>query len=493
MKLHFSKVSLSSLAILFALTLAASQTATAQTNYYVSNSGNDSSGNGSITSPWATIAHASTKVGPGAVVHVAAGAYNGSFNTYASGTSSAYITYIANTADFSATVNCAEVAANHGSLSTCVRLIGVGSTTWVNFGNYVAIQGFDVTGPGMNGIYTEGNATQIVFNHVHDMMTSTCNSNGGSGINVNGTNAQVMDNYVHNIGPFPSACGFIQGIYFLQAGGMAYNNISFANSGFGIQLWHYPANMLLTDNTIFNNASGGIVLGTDDSFTVDYITVKNNLISNNGGDGISEQGGSTSSIGIHNLYTNNLVSGNSGGISLWNGRTATATVTGDPQFVNYTGTSSGDYHLQSASPAIDTALANGSALTDFDGQPRPQRGGYDIGAYEYSSGSASSAAVSVPGAVGFPSTAIGTTSVIEYATLTNIGGTTLTFNGNFIISGPFAFGGKGTCGLSVAANSSCTISVVFKPTSVGTATGTVKLTDNAGSGSQTIALSGNGQ
>lgn len=494
MKLYFPRVSLASIALFFALPLAVSQTATAQTNYYVANSGNDSSGNGSISSPWATIAHASTKVGPGAIVHVAAGTYSGSFNTNASGSSSAYITYIANNADFSAPVNCAEVAANHGDLSTCVHLIGVGSTTWTNFGDYVMIQGFDVTGPGINGIYTQGNATKIAFNHVHDMMTSTCNSNGGSGINLNGTNAQVMDNYVHNIGPYPSACGFVQGIYFLQAGGTAYNNISFDNSGFGIQLWHFPANILLTNNTIFNNASGGIVLGTDDNFTVDYITVENNLIANNGGDGISEQGGSSSSVGIHNVYSNNLVSGNSGGISLWNGRTASATVTGAPQFVNYTGTSSGNYHLQSTSPALGTALASGSAATDFDGGARPQAGRYDIGAYEYSSGSTSSAAaVSVPGSMSFPSTAIGTTSAIEYATLTNTGGSTLNFNGNFSISGPFAFGGLGTCGLTVAAKSSCTISVVFKPTSSGTATGAVTLSDNAGSGSQAIALSGNGQ
>src|SRR5260370_9429683 len=114
----------------------------------------------------------------------------------------------------------------------------------------------------MNGIYPQGNATQIVSNDVHDMMPSTCNSNGGSGINVNGTNAKVMDNYVHNIGPFPSACGFIQGIYFLQAGGMPYNNISFANSGFEIQLWHYPANLLLTTNPISNKPTAGIVLFT---------------------------------------------------------------------------------------------------------------------------------------------------------------------------------------------------------------------------------------
>jgi len=63
---------------------------------------------------------------------------------------------------------------------------------------------------------------------------------------------------------------------------------------------------------------------------------------------------------------------------------------------------------------------------------------------------------------------------------------------SFAISGPFRFGGLGTCGMTVAAQSTCTISVVLSPTSVGQATGAVKLTDNAGSDSQTITLSGYG-
>jgi hypothetical protein len=91
----------------------------------------------------------------------------------------------------------------------------------------------------------------------------------------------------------------------------------------------------------------------------------------------------------------------------------------------------------------------------------------------------------------FPSTEVGATASIEYTTLTNTGTATLTFSGGFAISGPFAFGGTGTCGASVAPKSSCTISVVFKPTASGTAAGSVKVADNIGT--QTIVLSGKGQ
>jgi Cep192 domain 4/Right handed beta helix region/Abnormal spindle-like microcephaly-assoc'd, ASPM-SPD-2-Hydin len=462
--------------------------------YYVSTSGSDSSGTGSISSPWATIAHASTKVSAGATVYVAAGVYNGSFTTSSSGTASAYITYQGETANFSGPVNCAQVAANQGNLSTCPQLVGGSSTTWDNTGNYVAIQGFDVTGGGINGIYTQGNATIISQNHVHNILPSTCNSTGGSGINLNGTNAEVTDNYVHNIGPYPSSCGYVQGIYFLAAGGFADNNISFDNSGFGIQLWHEPSNILLINNTLFNNASGGIVLGTDDSgFTVDYITVSNNIIVNNGGVGVQEEGASSSSTGIHNIYTNNLVYGNSGGaFSLQNGLSASATVTSSPDFVNGTGTDTGNYHLQSSSPALSAATGNGAPTKDFDGNARPQNGRYDIGAYEYMS--AGSAALSVsPTVAGFSSQNVGSTSPAQTLTLTNQSSAAVALSG-ISISGTNSadFSQTNNCGTSVAASASCAIDVTFTPQASGSMAATLTITPSSGTALQ-VSLSGTGE
>ena len=590
MRIATLKASLAVIAMLFAVQ-AATQSAFAQ-SYYVSSSGSDTSGTGSMSSPWATISYASGHAGPGAVVHVQAGSYSGNVSTASSGTASDYITYEGDNSSWKP-VNCARIAADHGDLSQCPQLLN----EWDNSGNYVKIQGFDVTSQGINGIYTQGNATVIAENNVHNILPSTCNSTGGSGINLNGTNAEVTDNYVHNIGPYPSACGYVQGIYFLQAGGYADNNISFNNAGFGIQLWHYPSHIVLENNTIFNNASGGIVLGTDYSnVTVDYITVANNIVAENGGVGIAEQGCCSTSTGMHNVYLDNLLYGNSGGsYSLQNSLTASGTVDSSPDFVNDTGTSSGSYQLQAGSPAIGAATSNGSPSTDFDGNPRPQNNRYDIGAYEYmdpataalsvsptslgfsstdvgstsvaqsvtvtnqASGPASLAGISISGAnassfaetnncgssldagascvinlkfdpqatgtlsadanispstgnalqvslsgngvsapevslspvsLSFSSTTVGATSAVEYSTLKNRGTATLTFSNNFAISGPFAFGGEGTCNLTVAPGASCTISVVFKPTAEGTASGAITLSDNAGT--QTLALSGSG-
>jgi len=67
------------------------------TDYYVSATVSDLSGDGSLANRWGTSAYASGKVGPGATVHVATGTYTGSFHTYTSGTATARITYISDT------------------------------------------------------------------------------------------------------------------------------------------------------------------------------------------------------------------------------------------------------------------------------------------------------------------------------------------------------------------------------------------------------------
>ena len=51
----------------------------------------------------------------------------------------------------------------------------------------------------------------------------------------------------------------------------------------------------------------------------------------------------------------------------------------DPRFVNAPG---GDYRLQSGSPLIDRGQSLPEVLFDYDGIPRPQGAGYDIGAFE---------------------------------------------------------------------------------------------------------------
>jgi hypothetical protein len=60
-------------------------------------------------------------------------------------------------------------------------------------------------------------------------------------------------------------------------------------------------------------------------------------------------------------------------------------------------------------------------------------------------------------------------------------------------SGSYAdFPGTTTCGTSLAAGASCTISVIFRPSAQGPRAATLTFTDNALNSPQTATLSGTG-
>jgi Abnormal spindle-like microcephaly-assoc'd, ASPM-SPD-2-Hydin len=87
---------------------------------------------------------------------------------------------------------------------------------------------------------------------------------------------------------------------------------------------------------------------------------------------------------------------------------------------------------------------------------------------------------------------IGATSPGKAVTVTNTGTSTLSIS-SIATSGDFAQGtSTKPCGATLAAKQNCKIEVVFTPTALGTRTGTLTVTDNAGSSPQTVSLSGVG-
>jgi len=89
----------------------------------------------------------------------------------------------------------------------------------------------------------------------------------------------------------------------------------------------------------------------------------------------------------------------------------------------------------------------------------------------------------------FPNQVVFTTSAAQTVTLTNTGLGNLSIT-KVSVSGPFTQ--TNTCGTSVVAGGSCTFSVKFTPTTSGTLTGSVSITDNATGSPQKITLTGTG-
>ena len=92
-----------------------------------------------------------------------------------------------------------------------------------------------------------------------------------------------------------------------------------------------------------------------------------------------------------------------------------------------------------------------------------------------------------PNALGFGSVATGGTSAAQAVTVTN-GGSAAAAVGTIAVSGDFAQ--TNTCGSSLAAGASCTVSVTFRPTAAGTRTGNLSVT--AAGVTSTVPLSGTG-
>lgn len=98
-----------------------------------------------------------------------------------------------------------------------------------------------------------------------------------------------------------------------------------------------------------------------------------------------------------------------------------------------------------------------------------------------------------PTSLTFSTQAIGTTSAAKTVTLKNTGTTSLTIS-SIAITGTNAgdFAQTHTCGSSLAAGATCTISATFRPTAIGTRRAAVSITDNAPGSPQKAALSGTG-
>jgi hypothetical protein len=153
------------------------------------------------------------------------------------------------------------------------------------------------------------------------------------------------------------------------------NNVLVDNAAYGIGTYYNGSgvrDIRIFNNTVYKSGLASIGIGSD----ITGVVIKNNIIDNTNSEAkyhIDCFGNNPNVIVDHNLYwppTTKLKN-----------VTDSHPLTGDPKFVSPINE---NFHLSPGSAAIGKALALEEVRTDKDGLSRPQGGGYDIGAYEYS-------------------------------------------------------------------------------------------------------------
>jgi Bacterial Ig domain len=140
-----------------------------------------------------------------------------------------------------------------------------------------------------------------------------------------------------------------------------------------------------------------------------------------------------------------------------------------------------DMTLIPGSPAINKVAGEGledAPTLDFYGTPRKTASNPtpDIGAVEFVPPN-NPIVVVAPTSLAFGNVVVNSTSASQAVTLANTGGAAFT-NITIAVPAPFTrvLGGAGDCGATLAAGANCTITVTFKPTATGAATGSIAIT-----------------
>jgi len=360
-------------------------------NYYVAMNGNDSN-NGSINAPWATILYAWKHSTGGDTVFVKEGTYS-TAELWLQGNKNNFWTLkaINNKVVFSNTrfivdANYVRIQGFHFIGSSFVQ-----SVSWGGMHEHIEFIDNYITSSSSVSLYIMGNNSLVQGNRiepvsaVHGIYVMHGNNNVIRNNNVKGvskygihvydenkynhtaqiTNLLIENNTVINSqtrsGIIISA-GESLGSAILIDGVVVRNNILINNGSDGISIRYYGTvrNIGIYNNTIYGNTPCGLRIS---SYDVDNVKVINNIFSNTNGQHIEVSTSMTNFIVSHNLYWQPMTIGS--------GINDSHAVKQDPVFVN---AGQGDFYLMGNSPAIDAGLDVGIPY----GGVAP-----DLGAFEY--------------------------------------------------------------------------------------------------------------
>jgi F5/8 type C domain/Abnormal spindle-like microcephaly-assoc'd, ASPM-SPD-2-Hydin len=184
--------------------------------------------------------------------------------------------------------------------------------------------------------------------------------------------------------------------------------------------------------------------------------------------------------------------------SAWSTRTETLSVLGSANgstFSQIVGSAGYTFNPSTGNTATISLPSGTSAqyvqlsFTGNTGWPAAQLSEFEVFPGGGSSGGPGSALTASPSSLAFGNQTVGSTSASQTVTVSNPNSTAVSV-AQLAVNGPF--GHTSTCGATIPAAGSCTVSIQFVPTATGAATGSLSITSNAPGSPLTVALTGTG-
>lgn len=342
------------------------------------------------------------------------------------------------------------------------------------------------SGVGGGGISVRGaGSARIMGNRIQNNSWNNAGTGFGGGISLFDSGSTLIENNTIQ-GNFAGAQGAAICMEGNVSGTAIIQNLIFSNGSnadAGIYWFSSPA--AIANNTIVDGHLGGTdtVLGLE--FSTSLVVANNVIVAFNSAKYAFACGFSDiqNFAGFYNNDIFNIKGTPYVGCTDQTGERGNVSV--NPEFV-----SNGNFRLKGGSPVIDAG--NDSApklpLKDFAGNPRIINGNggataiVDMGTYEFVP------VVLAPKSLSFGLEAIGS-STSKTVRLTNAQDKILSISAFSVPKGYSVSG----CGGSVAAFTSCNLTVTFRPSTSGSFNGTLTVTDDAGNSPQTVGLFGRAQ
>jgi hypothetical protein len=388
-----------------------------------------------------------------------------------------------------------------------------------------AINGSLGTGSTVNGLWIQDTNVGFWLQYGNSNCTvenSVIESTDADGLNFNGnaTNCTVKNNFIRNTGDD----GLAIWSYPAADSGITFANNTIVQPSLANGIADYGgANNTISNNVIADtNALGSGLAISNEEFLSPFtplsgtITVSGNYLIRTGAynPNWSHPMGAVQFDSYDSAYSNVTVN-YSGGAILDSPYEAFEFVSGSGNGYAISGVNISNVNVQNLGTVVMQAETTGSAsvsgLTASGvGVPGAYNDAYPsntAGAFTFNLGSGNSGWSTTPVLTSFPSpaqpgalaaspsslsfgdVASGSTSAAQTVTVSNPGGSAVSVS-SVTLTGPFSQ--TNTCGSSIAAGGSCTVSVKFAPTSGGSSTGTLSVATSAPGSPLTVALSGTG-